>query len=208
MKKPVKLIAKKAVPSARRKKKTAAPTKSTARMNAKPTKRTKTSTFDEAAFWSLIARVETKSRGKLSAACAAFRAELEALDDGSLVAAEAIFHDVMRKLHDWDVWQAAEVLHGGCSDDGFWDFRAGIIALGRDVYERTLRDPDSLAAIEDIANRTLFEGFQYVPGRVLEARHLRSKGLGHHNKKPTGVAIQDDDDLPARYPKLTERFDD
>ncbi|XIE77187.1 DUF4240 domain-containing protein [Streptomyces sp. SBR177] len=51
-------------------------------------------------------------------------------------------HDAVYR---WDVWAAAYLIGGGCSDDGFMDFRAGLIALGRDWYERAAACPDSLA---------------------------------------------------------------
>ncbi|MFD6821443.1 DUF4240 domain-containing protein [Streptomyces sp. NPDC060085] len=40
---------------------------------------------------------------------------------------------------------AAYLIGGGCSNDSFMDFRAGLIALGRDWYEKATADPDSLA---------------------------------------------------------------
>ncbi|MFC4517756.1 DUF4240 domain-containing protein [Streptomyces ehimensis] len=49
-------------------------------------------------------------------------------------------------LYRWDVWAAVCLIGGGCSDDGFIDFRAGVIALGREWYEHVAADPDSLAA--------------------------------------------------------------
>lgn len=36
----------------------------------------------------------------------------------------------------WDVRAAAYLIGGGCSDDSFMDFRAGLIAQGRDWYQR------------------------------------------------------------------------
>lgn len=56
-----------------------------------------------------------------------------------------LFDEVHDALYRWDVWAAAYLIGGGCSDDSFMDFRAGVIALGRDWYERTVRDPDELA---------------------------------------------------------------
>ncbi|WP_412769018.1 DUF4240 domain-containing protein [Micromonospora zamorensis] len=43
------------------------------------------------------------------------------------------------------MWAAAYLIGGGCSDDSFIDFRAGVIALGREWYERVLVSPDGLA---------------------------------------------------------------
>ncbi|MFH9352577.1 DUF4240 domain-containing protein [Kitasatospora sp. NPDC017646] len=45
----------------------------------------------------------------------------------------------------WDVWAAAHLIGGGCSDDSFVGFRAGLIAFGRDWYERAADAPESLA---------------------------------------------------------------
>ncbi|MFF2349746.1 DUF4240 domain-containing protein [Kitasatospora sp. NPDC058115] len=45
----------------------------------------------------------------------------------------------------YDLWAAAFLIEGWWSDDGFMDFRDGLISLGRDWYERALADPDSLA---------------------------------------------------------------
>ncbi|QNB10292.1 DUF4240 domain-containing protein [Paraburkholderia tropica] len=44
----------------------------------------------------------------------------------------------------WGIWGAAYLLNGGCRDDGFTDFRRGLILQGRTVYEAVLKDPDHL----------------------------------------------------------------
>ena len=48
-----------------------------------------------------------------------------------------------------DLWGAAYLINGGCSDDGFRDFRTWLILQGRIVYEAALADPDSLADVLD-----------------------------------------------------------
>ena len=53
-------------------------------------------------------------------------------------------------LYRWDVWAAAYLIGGGCSDDSFIDFRAGVIAMGRDWYQRVDTAPDNLAAHTDV----------------------------------------------------------
>ncbi|MFH0517474.1 DUF4240 domain-containing protein [Streptomyces sp. M41] len=74
------------------------------------------------------------------------------------------FDEVHDALYRWDVWAAAYLIGGGCSDDSFMDFRAGVIALGRDWYERTALDPDSLAehpAVIEAATAHLDEALFY-----------------------------------------------
>jgi hypothetical protein len=38
------------------------------------------------------------------------------------------FGELQSALYRWDVWAAAYLIGGGCSDDSFTDFRAGLIA--------------------------------------------------------------------------------
>src|SRR5262245_57201855 len=49
----------------------------------------------------------------------------------------------------WDLWGAAYLINGGCSDDGFQYFRWWLLLQGRAAYEAALADPDSLAKIVD-----------------------------------------------------------
>ena len=67
--------------------------------------------------------------------------------------------DVLDFVHHWDaasarayrrdLWGAAYLINGGCSDDGFQYFRWWLILQGRDVYDAALADPDSLAEVLD-----------------------------------------------------------
>ncbi len=48
----------------------------------------------------------------------------------------------------WDLWGAAYTINGGCSDDGFTDFRSWLILQGRDTFQAALTNPDSLADLD------------------------------------------------------------
>lgn len=86
------------------------------------------------------------------------------------------FGEVHGALYRWDVWAAAYVIGGGCSDDSFMDFRAGVIALGREWYERAAAAPDSLAGHPAVAeaaraghDEVLFlEEVNYAAGAAFE----------------------------------------
>ncbi|ADP81029.1 DUF4240 domain-containing protein [Pseudofrankia inefficax] len=49
------------------------------------------------------------------------------------------------RAHTWSLWAAADLMLRFCSDDSFIDFRAGVIALGRETYEQVVTAPDTLA---------------------------------------------------------------
>ncbi|WP_239096327.1 DUF4240 domain-containing protein [Streptomyces sp. SID11385] len=55
------------------------------------------------------------------------------------------FDEAHDALYRWDMGAAAYLIGGGCSDDSFMDFRAGLIALRCDRYEKAAACPDSLA---------------------------------------------------------------
>lgn len=54
---------------------------------------------------------------------------------------------LLRESYLGDLWCAAYIMNGGCSDDGFDYFRAWVIAQGKSVFERAKADPDSLIAV-------------------------------------------------------------
>ena len=113
-----------------------------------------------------------------------------------------------------------------CSDDGFIDFRAWLIAQGREVYLAALKDPDSLADVEPYGN-CCFESLSYVGDATY--RQLTGEDV-NENADPAAKekwkAILEADiiyredirfprprqALPAAYPRLcakyggTERF--
>ena len=101
------------------------------------------------------------------------------------------------------------MINGGCSDDGFIDFRYGLISQGRDIYEAAVKDPDSLAdapigleAIDD-------EMFGYVASELYEEK--ASKNMPRKEaavSEPGGEDWDFDDQVECRrkLPKLAEKF--
>src|SRR5688572_10313834 len=75
----------------------------------------------------------------------ALKATLLKLKPEEIIAFDAIFTQASRRAYRWDLWAAAYWLGGGCSDDGFMDFRACLVSLGKDWYDRVLANPDALA---------------------------------------------------------------
>ncbi len=114
----------------------------------------------------------------------------------------------------WDLWGAAYWLHGGCSDDGFIDFRSALIGLGKKLFFQVLEDPDALA---DVVGRpdTPFmqaEGFQYVASKVYEEATGQDmpRGEAAALTKPAGgrFDFEDEDLMRQRFPKIVAKFPD
>ncbi|WP_144720947.1 DUF4240 domain-containing protein [Cellulosimicrobium sp. TH-20] len=70
---------------------------------------------------------------------------VERLTADEMLAFVDVAGDVANDAYAWPVWGAAYLVEGGCSDDGFMDFRDGLVLAGRATFERTQADPDTLA---------------------------------------------------------------
>ncbi len=52
---------------------------------------------------------------------------------------------MMAEAYHRNLWAAAYYVNGGCSNDGFIDFRSWLILQGRDVFHTVVSDPNTLA---------------------------------------------------------------
>ncbi|WP_460806492.1 DUF4240 domain-containing protein [Micromonospora zhanjiangensis] len=96
-------------------------------------------------FWALVesarAGIDDRPDDGGEAIAEALTERLVATSPTDILDFEERFDRLQDALYRWDVWAAAYLISGGCSDDSFMDFRAGVIALGRDWYERVLASP-------------------------------------------------------------------
>ncbi|MEU6071990.1 DUF4240 domain-containing protein [Streptomyces sp. NPDC047082] len=97
--------------------------------------------MDTEAFWRLLGTAEDSGE-PLDDAVAA---QLAAMPAEEILAFEHRFTQLRHAIHRWDVWAAAYLIGGGCSDDRFCDFTAGLVALGPHWYNRANACPDELA---------------------------------------------------------------
>ncbi|MDX2289352.1 MAG: DUF4240 domain-containing protein [Hyphomicrobiaceae bacterium] len=145
----------------------------------------------------------------------ALLAALKTLKADDIAAFEAAFREHVDRAFTWDLWGAAYVVHGGCSDDGFEYFRVWLLSKGREVFETVLNDPDRLARMElepGPDGLFEFEEFAYVAAKAWKAvgaeGDISAKidvpaGLGD----PDGEPFEEDEDhLSVRFPRLWKRY--
>jgi hypothetical protein len=122
------------------------------------------------------------------------------------------------------LWQAAYLIEGGCGDDGFMDFRDGLVLQGRAVFTRAVADPDSLADVPVIRAMAAdkgwvgFESLSYLVRRAYEQVMGEVGSLDSAMDEalrdvvrpdaPTGESWDgEDDDANRRHlPRLSELF--
>ena len=112
----------------------------------------------------------------------------------------------MVEAYRWDLWGAAYVINGGCSDDGFHYFCAFLISEGKQIYNKAIRDPESLVDIE-IEEDAEFEEFNYVASEAYEEKTNNKLPPNeiHFPSDPVGEDW-DEDDLDQMFPKLTKKY--
>jgi hypothetical protein len=103
-------------------------------------------------FWSIVERARASVEDRFDAEEVAQRTLtlLVELPADEVAALAQPLWDLRSVSYQWDLWGAAYLLNGGCSDDGFEYFRGWLIAQGRDVFDRTLEDPDVLANLPSV----------------------------------------------------------
>jgi hypothetical protein len=91
-------------------------------------------------FWEIIEQSKQNTNGDIYLQLDNLREALRNLSKNDLIKAQEIFSDLMDKACKWDLWAAAYTIQGGCSDDGFIDFRAWLIGRGKDIYNAALEN--------------------------------------------------------------------
>ncbi len=103
----------------------------------------------------------------------------------------------------WDLWGAAEVLLGGCSEDELLWFRWGLVSGGRAIYELALENADSLAKVDlvldDQIGAVAQEVYRDLTGRWVARAPARTKPQGRR------WDIDDEAERRAHLPRLVRR---
>ncbi len=158
-------------------------------------------------FWAFIARSREKS-----AECQGQAAELAWLLSAQPAPEIQSFDDIFaakrQTAYRWDLWGAAYIINGGCSDDGFEYFRCWLIGQGRAIYEGVIADPDSLAEIftgdeDNVECEDLLyaadRAHEDLMGTALPARQFAG------SPEPQGEQWNEND-LGSLFPRLSAKF--
>lgn len=162
-------------------------------------------------FWGVIRAARDGGRGDFEGRPSRLAELLRARSSEDVARFVDHMHDAMDAAYSHDLWGAAYVIGGGCSDDRFMDFRKWLISCGRERYERALADPETLVEVTfgpDAEHHAFYEEFSIMiaveahvaltgedppPRRRGAPRHAHGRGW-------------EQDDLPRRYPRLWERW--
>ncbi|GGQ80236.1 DUF4240 domain-containing protein [Couchioplanes azureus] len=167
-------------------------------------------------FWAVIDRATADRPGSPGEVAKRAAADLAGRDPAEIVAWARHLDKVMAASGKEDLWAAAYLVNGGCSDDGFDHFRGWLIANGREVLARAVRDPDSLADLPSVraaaATGAVFEAEEVLT--IAQVAHREATGdelppAEAAPNRPDASMLWDFDDeeeMRRRLPRLSSLF--
>jgi hypothetical protein len=170
-------------------------------------------------FWQTIYDARSRTSDPLDGdevarAAAAILATMAADD---VIGFAVFFEGLNDASYRWDLWAAAYLINGGCSDDGFDYFRGWLVAQGQKVWEAALADPDSLADLpidpdgeteveaEDML-RVALTAYGLITGdedAYWEALPERADGGNIGGPAGEDFDFDDDAEMRRRFPRLS-----
>ncbi len=164
--------------------------------------------MDEAEFWELIEKAKQASEGDLDRETDFLINALESLGVEEVIVFDQIHMQLMNKAYVAELWDAADLILCGCTDDGFADFRGWLIGQGRAVYLDALDNPDNLANVVsnrfDLQNPTTLFAAQEAYRRLTGEEIMPLSNFVQPELR--GTASVDEATLRAKFPLLSNRF--
>ncbi len=151
-------------------------------------------------FWTIINATVSDTQNEQSQLLVS---KLSKMSKHELLAFEVSYRDALRRAYHWNLWAAAYIINGGCSDDGFDYFCDWLISRGQGVYENALKNPETLVGLATIWD-TEYEDFRYIMIDVMTNKHSDEfpKPTTPPSTSPAGEEW-DEETVESKYPKLT-----
>jgi hypothetical protein len=167
-------------------------------------------------FWAVIARATADRPATPGEVAKRAVAELAAGDPDEIVAWGRHLDKVMAASGTQDLWAAAYLINGGCSDEGFDAFRGWLIAHGRETVARSVRSPDSLAEMPLVRaaaeNGAVFEAEEVLSIAAEAYAEATGSDLPAEDRPVTRPDADDlwdfdnEEEMQRRLPKLSALF--
>ena len=162
--------------------------------------------MDIDAFWKIIDGVRARAGNDPDARIRFLKIEMARHGIDEIQAFQRQYDRQIVASYRWDLWGAAYVMNGGCSDDGFRYFRDWLISEGRKTFEAAMKSPESLADLPkvELAENELFG---YVAMDVFAAKGGGEidRDMSTEGAEPQGKSWKEDE-LPKLFPRLSKKY--
>lgn len=162
--------------------------------------------MNEKKFWQLIEVVKSEAAANLESRPDVLQAHLSSLKPQDIQSFQQRYEALLLEANSWNLWGAAYLMNGGCSDDGFKYFRDWLISEGEKAFKGAVANPDSLALV------TRREYFELEPFGYAALKAYAAKGAGELERDfkveyaVTAGSEWDEADLPGLLPALAAKY--
>lgn len=126
--------------------------------------------MDENLFWSIIEHTKNSSED-LEEFAEILTEKLSKMSPNELIEFYLREQKLRFDSYTADLWCAAYIMIGGCSDDAFENFRCWLIAQGKEVFYTALKNPDTLVELYTSDEEDYdFEDFMYLASDAFEKK--------------------------------------
>lgn len=162
----------------------------------------------EHTFWEIIAQSKKNSNGNYEKQQEELKHSLTALQPIEIQKFDNKFRTLRGDAYRWELWAAAYIMNGGCSEDSFSDFRGWLIGHGKETFFNALSNPDSIAELDHEMDTDEWEGLSYVALTAFEQKTGNSLPNGiQENTLITGQTwVEDDDELKSMLPLVWAKW--
>jgi hypothetical protein len=159
--------------------------------------------MSEQAFWGIIEDVRDASH-HIADRTEKLRETLSNLPIDEIEQFAKLFEARLSEAYTWDLWALAYIAFGGCSDDGFNDFRAWLISEGKETFETLLKDPNSIRTLR--LSLCQLESLPYAVYETYKSKAGKPLKLNvPFDPTPKGREWSESD-LEKRYPDIWSYF--
>jgi Protein of unknown function (DUF4240) len=165
--------------------------------------------MERSEFWRLVEGARKESEGDTEQQVELLHERLTELPAAEIVAFNRIMQELQNESYTWELWAAAYLMNGGCSDDGFDYFRCWLIAQGKAIYTAAVQDTGTLADFPgELPEYAECEEMGYVAQQAYELKTGRSLPERAHvspsPREPSGESWEEDA-VHTVYPRLAAR---
>jgi hypothetical protein len=173
--------------------------------------------MDREQFWALIEAADAEAGGDCQRQTAHLVAALRERSVSEVLDYDRIHGELMAESYRLELWGAAYLINGGCSDDGFDYFRGWLLGQGHPTWQVALGDPDALASHPQVRARASQQerldylecedlwGVAYRAYEALTGQELTVEVAGMRPWPPElgeGWDFDDAGEMRQRYPRL------
>ena len=159
-------------------------------------------------FWNLVEETYKSSKGNLPKQVELLTELLSQRSVDDIGGFRSIMDDLLDNAYEAGLWDACVIINCGCSTDSFSDFRAWLIAHGKNIYEQVLAEPETLVDLVKMDEWADDEFFLYVAEYAYERKTGQELPAQFYRKQHPEVrgTFWPGETRKNRFPKLWAKF--